>query len=194
MAAAAVPVLLLSTTGAWAFSASFAWCAGSPRFTLQDVPAGTTQLQFAMTDLNKPELSSWRRHGGLSRAGGSALRSLRERLHRPFAAAGRDPHLRVRRQSARRQRCAAGDDDRAAQIPGIRFRPRDERRWHLRFPKAQSLQTKSIAALGLCRGMIFSENRFPLFRIMPYSAATALTSIKNSSRTRRSTMSSVLGG
>ena len=60
MAAAAVPVLLLSTTGAWAFSASFAWCAGSPRFTLQDVPAGTTQLQFAMTDLNKPSFH----HGG----------------------------------------------------------------------------------------------------------------------------------
>jgi hypothetical protein len=28
-------------------------------------------------------------------------------------------------------------------------------------------QTQSIAALIMCRGMIFSENRFPLFRIMP---------------------------
>ena len=59
-AAAAAPVLLLSASGAWAFSASFAWCAGSPRFSLQDVPAGATQLQFAMTDLNKPSFH----HGG----------------------------------------------------------------------------------------------------------------------------------
>jgi len=59
-AAATALVLLLSATGAWAFSASFAWCAGSPRFSLQDVPAGTAQLQFAMTDLNKPSFH----HGG----------------------------------------------------------------------------------------------------------------------------------
>ena len=59
-AAVAAPVLLLSATGAWAFSASFTWCAGSPRFSLQDVPAGTAQLQFAMTDLNKPSFH----HGG----------------------------------------------------------------------------------------------------------------------------------
>ena len=59
-AAAAAPALLLSANGAWAFSASFAWCAGSPRFSLQDVPAGATQLQFAMTDLNKPSFH----HGG----------------------------------------------------------------------------------------------------------------------------------
>jgi phosphatidylethanolamine-binding protein (PEBP) family uncharacterized protein len=58
--AAAAPVLLLNATGAWAFSASFAWCAGSPRFSLQDVPAGTAQVQFAMTDLNKPSFH----HGG----------------------------------------------------------------------------------------------------------------------------------
>ena len=60
MAAAVVPVLLLSASGAWAFSASFTWCAGSPRFTLQEIPAGTTQLQFAMTNLNKPSFH----HGG----------------------------------------------------------------------------------------------------------------------------------
>ncbi|HXX49980.1 MAG TPA: YbhB/YbcL family Raf kinase inhibitor-like protein [Xanthobacteraceae bacterium] len=60
MAAAVVPALLLSASGAWAFSASFTWCAGSPRFTLQEIPAGTTQLQFAMTDLNKPSFH----HGG----------------------------------------------------------------------------------------------------------------------------------
>jgi len=59
-AVAAAPVLLLSVSGAWAFSASFTWCAGSPRFTLQDVPAGTAQLEFAMTDLNKPSFH----HGG----------------------------------------------------------------------------------------------------------------------------------
>ena len=59
-AAATALVLLLSATGAWAFSASFSWCAGSPRFSLQDVPAGTAQLQFAMTDLNKPSFH----HGG----------------------------------------------------------------------------------------------------------------------------------
>ena len=58
--AAAAPILFFSATGAWAFSASFAWCAGSPRFSLQDVPTGATQLQFAMTDLNKPSFH----HGG----------------------------------------------------------------------------------------------------------------------------------
>jgi phosphatidylethanolamine-binding protein len=57
---AAMPLLVLGATGAWAFSASFSWCAGSPRFMLQDVPAGTAQLQFAMTDLNKPSFH----HGG----------------------------------------------------------------------------------------------------------------------------------
>jgi hypothetical protein len=35
-------------------------CAGSPRFSLRDVPAVTAQLQFAMTDLNKPSFH----HGG----------------------------------------------------------------------------------------------------------------------------------
>ncbi len=52
--------LLLTTSGAFAFSASFAWCSGSPSFTLTDVPHGTTRLQFAMTDLNVPSF----RHGG----------------------------------------------------------------------------------------------------------------------------------
>ncbi len=46
--------LLLTTSGAFAFSASFAWCSGSPSFTLTDVPQGTARLQFAMTDLNVP--------------------------------------------------------------------------------------------------------------------------------------------
>ena len=52
--------LLLSTSGAFAFSASFAWRSGSPSFTLTDVPQGTERLQFAMTDLNVPSFH----HGG----------------------------------------------------------------------------------------------------------------------------------
>jgi phosphatidylethanolamine-binding protein (PEBP) family uncharacterized protein len=46
---------------ALAFSAAFAWCPdGSPNFQLTDVPPGTTMLQFAMTDLDRPGF----RHGG----------------------------------------------------------------------------------------------------------------------------------
>jgi len=52
--------LLLTTSGAFAFSASFAWCSGSPSFALTDVPQGTARLQFAMTDLNVPSFH----HGG----------------------------------------------------------------------------------------------------------------------------------
>jgi phosphatidylethanolamine-binding protein (PEBP) family uncharacterized protein len=52
--------LLLATPSAFAFSASFAWCSGSPSFTLTDVPQGTAKLQFAMTDLNVPSFH----HGG----------------------------------------------------------------------------------------------------------------------------------
>jgi len=52
--------LVLSASGAMAFSASFRWCSGSPSFALADVPAGTTALQFAMTDLNVPSFH----HGG----------------------------------------------------------------------------------------------------------------------------------
>ncbi|HET8919168.1 MAG TPA: YbhB/YbcL family Raf kinase inhibitor-like protein [Xanthobacteraceae bacterium] len=58
--AAAALALLLSASGALAFSASFSWCAGSPRFQLTDVPAGTAKLDFRMTDLNKPSFH----HGG----------------------------------------------------------------------------------------------------------------------------------
>jgi phosphatidylethanolamine-binding protein (PEBP) family uncharacterized protein len=61
---AAVALLLaqiLGASGAFAFSASFAWCPeGSPNFQLTDVPQGTTMLQFAMTDLDKPGFH----HGG----------------------------------------------------------------------------------------------------------------------------------
>ena len=52
--------LFLATSGAFAFSASFAWCSGSPSFALTDVPPGTAKLQFAMTDLNVPSFH----HGG----------------------------------------------------------------------------------------------------------------------------------
>jgi len=53
--------LMLSSSGALAFSASFSWCRGaSPSFALVDVPQGTVTLQFAMTDLNKPSFH----HGG----------------------------------------------------------------------------------------------------------------------------------
>lgn len=52
--------LALSASGAFAFSASFNWCSGSPSFALSDVPAGTAALRFAMTDLNVPSFH----HGG----------------------------------------------------------------------------------------------------------------------------------
>jgi phosphatidylethanolamine-binding protein (PEBP) family uncharacterized protein len=52
--------LCLTASGAFAFVASFSWCAGSPSFQLTDVPAGTAKLQFAMTDLNVPSFH----HGG----------------------------------------------------------------------------------------------------------------------------------
>jgi len=74
--------------------------AGSPRFTLQDVPAGTAQLQFAMTDLNKP---SFHHGGGTVDYRGQAempCGAFANASSGPFAAAGRDPHLRVHRQSA----------------------------------------------------------------------------------------------
>ena len=52
--------LVLTGSGALAFSASFAWCSSSPSFALTDVPQGTAKLQFAMTDLNVPSFH----HGG----------------------------------------------------------------------------------------------------------------------------------
>ncbi len=62
LVASAVAALTLSliNSSAWAFSASFTWCTGSPRFTLSDVPTGTAKLDFHMTDLNKPSFN----HGG----------------------------------------------------------------------------------------------------------------------------------
>ena len=52
---------VIGVSNAFAFSAAFAWCGeASPNFQLKDVPAGTVNLQFAMTDLDKPSF----RHGG----------------------------------------------------------------------------------------------------------------------------------
>jgi len=59
-AAALALTQIIGASGALAFSASFAWCSGSPNFSLTDVPAGTVTLQFAMADLNKPSFH----HGG----------------------------------------------------------------------------------------------------------------------------------
>jgi len=53
-------VQLPGASGAFAFSASFTWCSGSPNFMLSDVPPGTVTLQFAMRDLDKPSFH----HGG----------------------------------------------------------------------------------------------------------------------------------
>jgi hypothetical protein len=52
--------LSLTTSGAFAFSASFRWCSGSPSFALANVPEGTAALQFHMTDLNVASFP----HGG----------------------------------------------------------------------------------------------------------------------------------
>jgi phosphatidylethanolamine-binding protein (PEBP) family uncharacterized protein len=53
--------LSLSASSAMAFSVAFNWCStGSPNFQLDDVPKGTTTLQFAMKDLDKPGFH----HGG----------------------------------------------------------------------------------------------------------------------------------
>jgi phosphatidylethanolamine-binding protein (PEBP) family uncharacterized protein len=56
--------LAVSAPAAFAFSVSFAWCQGSPdgspNFVLNDVPHGTVNLRFAMTDLDKPGFH----HGG----------------------------------------------------------------------------------------------------------------------------------
>jgi len=59
-ASSLVAVQFAGSARAYAFSASFAWCSGSPNFQLRDVPAGTVTLQFAMTDLDKPSFH----HGG----------------------------------------------------------------------------------------------------------------------------------
>jgi phosphatidylethanolamine-binding protein (PEBP) family uncharacterized protein len=56
--------LAATSAPAFAFSVSFVWCQGapdgSPNFVLSDVPQGTVNLRFAMTDLDKPGFH----HGG----------------------------------------------------------------------------------------------------------------------------------
>ncbi len=66
--------LLLTTSGAFAFSASFAWCSGSPSFMLTDVPPETARLQFAMNGPQRAEFSSRRWQDRLQREGGGAVR------------------------------------------------------------------------------------------------------------------------
>ena len=63
--------LAFSAPPAFAFSASFRWCAGSPSFELKDVPADTAKLNFAMTDLNVPSFH----HGGGTVAYAGATRT-----------------------------------------------------------------------------------------------------------------------
>ncbi|HEX3938476.1 MAG TPA: YbhB/YbcL family Raf kinase inhibitor-like protein [Xanthobacteraceae bacterium] len=58
--AALAATQIAGVSRAYAFSASFNWCSGSPNFQLSDVPPGTVTLQFAMTDLDKPSFH----HGG----------------------------------------------------------------------------------------------------------------------------------
>ena len=64
LAALAIAMLAfaLCAKPAQAFSVSFDWCpqGSSPNFALRDVPAGTVNLRFAMTDLDKPAFH----HGG----------------------------------------------------------------------------------------------------------------------------------
>lgn len=57
----AAALFAISVADASAFSMSFRWCgAGSPAFSVRDVPGGTTRLKFHMVDLNVPTFS----HGG----------------------------------------------------------------------------------------------------------------------------------
>lgn len=60
LSAATFSILGLGISNALAFSASFRWCSGSPAFSLNGVPKGTTRLDFEMTDLQVPSY----RHGG----------------------------------------------------------------------------------------------------------------------------------
>jgi Phosphatidylethanolamine-binding protein len=59
---AALAALVAGASPAHAFTVSFDWCpqGSSPNFVLRDVPAGTVNLRFAMTDLDKPAFH----HGG----------------------------------------------------------------------------------------------------------------------------------
>src|SRR3954470_685204 len=58
----AASFLVLSTSGASAFSMNFRWCGtgSSPVFAVSDVPKGTTTLEFHMDDLDYASSN----HGG----------------------------------------------------------------------------------------------------------------------------------
>jgi len=100
--------LFLTTSGALAFSASFAWCSGSPSFALTDVPQDTAKLRFTMTDLNVPSFH----HGGgtIDIAGRRRCRAVRLRKassvlrHRPAKSTPTSSLSRRLAQTARRSR------------------------------------------------------------------------------------------
>ena len=56
----AMAMVLALTDQAFALSASFRWCGGSPEFQLGDVPKGTVKLDLRMMDL----MAMGYRHGG----------------------------------------------------------------------------------------------------------------------------------
>jgi hypothetical protein len=88
-AAAAAPVLLLSATGAWAFSASFAWCVrGLAAFFAARRSGGHRATAIRHDGLEQAELSSWRRHRRLSRPGRSAVRRFRQGFVSPSPPPG----------------------------------------------------------------------------------------------------------
>lgn len=61
LAVCVAALFIMSTADAFAFSMSFRWCGvGSPVFSLNGVPKGTTTLQFHMVDLQVPNYN----HGG----------------------------------------------------------------------------------------------------------------------------------
>ena len=110
--------LLLTASGAFAFSASFAWCSGSPSFTLTDVPPGTAGLQFAMTDLNVPSFH----HGGGTIAYSGQMAVPCGAFTSGFTGPSPPPgqvHTPVQHQGARIKRRSAGNDHDAAQVSGV---------------------------------------------------------------------------
>jgi hypothetical protein len=58
--ATCVFAVVLNSSPASAFNASFRWCSGSPEFRLNSVPKGTTSIQLNMMDLQVPSYQ----HGG----------------------------------------------------------------------------------------------------------------------------------
>ena len=129
---AAALALSLNATGAFAFSASFTWCSGSPRFALTDVPSGTAKLDFHMTDLNKPSFH----HGGgtvdYRGQGEVPCGAFAKGFVGPSPPVGEVHTYEFTIKALGRQRRSAGDDHRAAEVSGISRSPdlamRDTRR------------------------------------------------------------------